>query len=621
MNNFNYFLNYKEKDENFDEEDDEKENSFINLLEEKNIIEEFPFNEYFYYSDYIDEKYLMSNDEYTKYPVLSKYLELEKGGNILNDFFIYNMALNSLNDEYSSKITREKAQKETLEEQLIYKQNKELYDKFIEIYKKYSNENDEDEDEEEENNNNKNNLNVKLPLFNFFIMDENKLFSEKYKDIYKQFIDKHNEIVGELNNKLKNNNLQNKMTDKINIEDITKEDDIFITKNYFSLKIDLFDYSYRKVVLNNNYSEFGNFEKDLESIEEMMAEKLLKNKKLINDEIFLFKYKNEDLEFKNEDICTIFKEKYNEEKLSTNDKIIFFNYFEENKGNTNLHLKLLEEFAYLIRYCNENVDKIKEPSKTMIYELSKEIEFISNDFKEIFKEKNNLSINKLLMIYEYYQMLSFNKIKEQLKQQYQEKITDKEQKNTIENFIKNNLDNEEAINALENALRKFIICYLVQIKEKEKKIKENKNNIKIYLEIKDLWNKNFYKNNEFYQLLKKLQELGIQIKNIIPFYEKCFNKIHRNYFDDVKTELKEREEEKKRLEELREKNDIRNFNTKDTGVGENNQKEPEEKNDEENVDDNNNQNNNNENMNDNEDENYYIDEGENEDFNDEERLV
>ena len=621
MNNFNYFLNHKEKDENFDEEDDEKENSFINLLEEKNIIEEFPFNEYFYYSDYIDEKYLMSNDEYTKYPVLSKYLELEKGGNILNDFFIYNMALNSLNDEYSSKITREKAQKETLEEQLIYKQNKELYDKFIEIYKKYSNENDEDEDEEEENNNNKNNLNVKLPLFNFFIMDENKLFSEKYKDIYKQFIDKHNEIVGELNNKLKNNNLQNKMTDKINIEDITKEDDIFITKNYFSLKIDLFDYSYRKVVLNNNYSEFGNFEKDLESIEEMMAEKLLKNKKLINDEIFLFKYKNEDLEFKNEDICTIFKEKYNEEKLSTNDKIIFFYYFEENKGNTNLHLKLLEEFAYLIRYCNENVDKIKEPSKTMIYELSKEIEFISNDFKEIFKEKNNLSINKLLMIYEYYQMLSFNKIKEQLKQQYQEKITDKEQKNTIENFIKNNLDNEEAINALENALRKFIICYLVQIKEKEKKIKENKNNIKIYLEIKDLWNKNFYKNNEFYQLLKKLQELGIQIKNIIPFYEKCFNKIHRNYFDDVKTELKEREEEKKRLEELREKNDIRNFNTKDTGVGENNQKEPEEKNDEENVDDNNNKNNNNENMNDNEDENYYIDEGENEDFNDEERLV
>jgi len=621
LNNFNYFLNYKEKDENFDEEDDEKENSFINLLEEKNIIEEFPFNEYFYYSDYIDEKYLMSNDEYTKYPVLSKYLELEKGGNILNDFFIYNMALNSLNDEYSSKITREKAQKETLEEQLIYKQNKELYDKFIEIYKKYSNENDEDEDEEEENNNNKNNLNVKLPLFNFFIMDENKLFSEKYKDIYKQFIDKHNEIVGELNNKLKNNNLQNKMTDKINIEDITKEDDIFITKNYFSLKIDLFDYSYRKVVLNNNYSEFGNFEKDLESIEEMMAEKLLKNKKLINDEIFLFKYKNEDLEFKNEDICTIFKEKYNEEKLSTNDKIIFFNYFEENKGNTNLHLKLLEEFAYLIRYCNENVDKIKEPSKTMIYELSKEIEFISNDFKEIFKEKNNLSINKLLMIYEYYQMLSFNKIKEQLKQQYQEKITDKEQKNTIENFIKNNLDNEEAINALENALRKFIICYLVQIKEKEKKIKENKNNIKIYLEIKDLWNKNFYKNNEFYQLLKKLQELGIQIKNIIPFYEKCFNKIHRNYFDDVKTELKEREEEKKRLEELREKNDIRNFNTKDTGVGENNQKEPEEKNDEENVDDNNNQNNNNENVNNNEDENYYIDEGENEDFNDEERLV
>ena len=309
-----------------------------------------------------------------------------------------------------------------------------------------------------------------MPLLNFFITDENKLFSDKYKNLYKTFIDKHNEIVGELiENKSNNSNVQNLKTNKINVEEITKEDDIFITKNDFSFQKYLFDNSYRKVILDDNYSEFFKYEINLKYIEEIMNEKLLKNKKLINDEIFMFNFLNEDLIFKDKDICTKFKEKFNEEELSINDKIILYNYFEENKGNTNLHLKLLEEFSYLIKYCTNNIDKITEPSQTQIYKLLEEIEFISNDFKEIFKYKNNLTINKLLIIYEYYQMLCFNKVKEELNK-YQEKI-DKELKNSIDNFIKINLDNEKAKNVLENALRKFIIRFLVQIKEKEKKNK------------------------------------------------------------------------------------------------------------------------------------------------------
>ena len=633
LNNFNDLINYKENMENdSDEDDDEKENSFTNLLEEKvfkfkNSKEEFPFKEYFYYSDYIDEKYLISMEEYKnkKYPVLSKYLELESNGNILNDFYEYNMALNSLNDEYSSIITRERAQKETLEEQLIYKKNKELFNKFISIYKKYSDENDdENSDDEKENESIKNKLNPKLPLLNFFITDENELFSDKYKNIYKKFIDKHNEIVSELKEeKLENSNAQNVKKNKINIEEITKEDDIFITKNDFSFQKYLFDYSYRKVILDDNYSEFSTYEKNLEYIEEILKEKLLKNKKLINDEIFVFNFLNEDLNFKDKDICTKFKEKFNEEELSINDKIILYNYFEENKGNTNLHLKLLDEFVFLIKYCTENIDKITEPSQTQIYKLLEEIEFVSKDFKEIFKDKNNLTINKLLIIYEYYQILCFNKVKEELNK-YQEKITDKELINSIDNFIKNNLNNEKIKNALENALRKFIISFLVQIKEKEKKIKQNKNNIKNYLEIEDLWNKNFYKNKEFYQEIKKLQVLGIQINNIIPFYDKCFKKTHKNFLDDVKNELKEREEEKKKEEEEKDKEDIRNFNPKETEVDEN-QNEPEEKKDEEN-DDNNNKynenNNNNENVGNDDDEDYYIEEGGNEEENDEgERVI
>ena len=488
LNNYKDFFSSQKNDNDSDDENDEKENSFINLLEEKvyklkNSKEDYPFYEYFYYSDYIDEKYLTSINKYEKYPVLYKYLELENNGNILNDFYAYNMALNSLNEEYSSKITREKAKKEKLEEQLIYKENKDLFAKFFDIYKKYSSENDNDNDSfdyDKENNIKINiNLNEKLPLFNFFIVDENE-FSEKYKYIYKQFIDKHNEIVGnllEIKSKDFNNN-NNENDNKINIQDITKENEIFVTKNDFSVQIALFNNSYRKVILNDDYSKFNEYEINLEYIEEMMTDKLLKNKKLINDEIFELKYKNEDLEFENKDICTKFKKTFNLEDLSINDKILFYEYFEENKGNVKLHLNLLDEFAYLIKYSTENIDKIKEPSQTKIDKYLEEIEYISKDFKEIFKDKKNLTLTKLLNIYEYYQILCFNKVKEELKQ-YQEKITDKEQKNLIENYVKIDLQKNEKIkNNLEVALRKFILCFLAKEKKREDKNKRNKNNIK-----------------------------------------------------------------------------------------------------------------------------------------------
>lgn len=370
----------------------------------------------------------------------------------------------------------------------------------------------------------------------------------------------------------------------------------------------MFNNSYRKVILNDDYSKFNEYEINLEYIEEMMTEKLLKNKKLINDEIFELKYKNEDLEFENKNICTKFKKTFNLEDLSINDKILFYEYFKENKGNVKLHLNLLDEFAYLIKYSTENIDKIKEPSQTKIDKYLEEIEYISKDFKEIFKDKKNLTLTKLLNIYEYYQILCFNKVKEELKQ-YQEKITDKEQKNLIENYVKIDLQKNEKIkNNLEVALRKFILCFLAKEKKREDKIKRNKNNIKNYLEIEDLWNGDFYKKNEFYQELKKLQTLGIKINIVIPFYDKCFNNIYKNYFDDVKAELKEREEEKKRKEEEKEKEDLRNFNTQDVGVNET-QNEPEENTNEENVNKDNNDNNDNENVEDEDNGDSYIDEG------------
>ena len=617
FNNFKDIFHSQVNDDNSIEENNDKENCFIDILNEKyneSMItqEEYPFHEYFYFSDYIDENYLSSNinDKSQKYPVLAKYLELKNNGNILNDFLSYNDALNCLNDEFSTKITREYANKETLDKQLIYKENKNLFTKFFDIYNKLSDNSDNDSYEEDNNENeNKinNNLDPTFPLFNFFIIDDNEL-SEKYKNIYRQFIYKHNEIVGKLfEAKPKIFDVQNKEKNKINIQNITKENQIFMIKNDFSISNITFNNSYRKIIISDDYSEFNKYEINLELIEEIMTDLLLKNKRLISDEIFEFKYKNEDLEFKNKDICTTFKENINEEELSINDKIIIYEYFEQNIGNVNMHLRLLDDFAYLIIYSYENKDKIKEPSQIIIEQLIKQLESISNDFKKMFEEKKNLTLNKLLNIYEYYQILCFNKVKEKL-HQYQEKIINEEQKNLINNYIQNDLKkNQNFKNALEIAIRKFILCFLSKENKKDIKIKQNKNNIKNYLEIEDLWNRDFYKKNEFYQEMKKLKNLGIKVNNVIPFYEKCFNNTYKNFFDDVKNELKRREEEKLREEKEKAKEDLSNFNAKDPDFDDNPKEEEENKDEENNKNDDNNNNENENEDNDNGDD--YIDEG------------
>ena len=643
LNNFQDLFNSIKNSDNSNEEIENKENNFIDLLNEKviklnNSKDQYPFKEYFYYSDYIDEKYLKSilNDECQKdYPVLAKYLDLKINDNNkvqINDFYKFNKVLCGLNEEYSSKITREYAKNETLEKQLIYKENKELFNEFFDIFNKYQDNNDNEindnenndneindneindneingnvnnnesnEDNKIENNSDKNNnndennnkLNPRLPLLKFFIVDDNDI-SEKYKDIYGQFIEKHNKIVEELfKAKSKNLNIKN----EINIKNIYKEDEIFNTNNEFLDTKELFNYSYRKVILNDDYSQFNKFEINLPFIEEVMTDKLLKNKKLISKDIFEFKYKNEDLEFKDKDICTTFREKIYEQELSIKDKIIIYQYYDENKGNANLHMRLLDDFSYLIIYSCENLNKIGKPSQTKIIDLIKEKELVSKDFLHIFEEKENekdirslsddiidkknLTLDKLVNIYEYYQILCFNKVKEKLSR-FQEEMTDNEQKK-INDYIKDNLNiNEENKKALEIALRKFILCFLSKEKNPEYKIKNNINNIKNYLEIKDLWDKSFYQKNGF-SLLKKLKELGIKVNNIIPFYDRCFKGFHKNYFDDVKLELKNREEEKKMREKEKEKEDISNFNANDDVDIEDNKEEKEE--DDDNDDD------------------------------------
>ncbi len=64
-----------------------------------------------------------------------------------------------------------------------------------------------------------------------------------------------------------------------------------------------------------------------------MTELLLKNKKLFNDNISNFIYKNEDLRFENIDMITKFNKEYITEEITLSDKVILYQFYTDNQEN------------------------------------------------------------------------------------------------------------------------------------------------------------------------------------------------------------------------------------------------------------------------------------------------
>ena len=89
----------------------------------------------------------------------------------------------------------------------------------------------------------------------------------------------------------------------------------------------------------------------------------------------------------------------------------------DNKENSNLMQKLIEDFNSFIIYINntrkgdERNNKISEDTKIENILGNFEEGVISEKFKEFFTDKNTLTINKLANIFEYFLKLIFEKIK------------------------------------------------------------------------------------------------------------------------------------------------------------------------------------------------------------------
>ena len=356
----------------------------------------FQFYEFFYYTDYLDENYinniLKGRDE-NNYPVLTKYLQYKKQKKSkdkddikdkysLDDLYLFNKTLKLFNDKYSNQISRQWAERQTISNSDIYieEKNVKLIDDFIKLYNGFK---------IEDNEGNKLELNKdKNYIIDFLLIDDNK-YGNSYRKIYKEFIAKQNNELKSI--KINSEELDSNSKNKINIQQI-KENEIFsLTKKFNFTKV-IFNSSYRKYIDTKNHENYNEFEIRLNQIELEMANILLKNKKILNDDLIGFNFNNEV--FSNEKTDLISNFEYEKNPININDKEVIYTLVEDNAGNNELYKKIINNFITLIEYLNkaskEQNNKINERTKICDVEIVKNLKNISKDFKEIFLDKQKI---------------------------------------------------------------------------------------------------------------------------------------------------------------------------------------------------------------------------------------
>ena len=541
INNENNISKYKLKEfKDFDElkknifvsnnnENIEENNHWINLLKEEYTNEDcpeekFPFYKYFYYTDYLNEEYILEkllNIEENKYPVLKLYLKQKKNDNFkkVKKFYIFNTALNLINQHYYNKISKENAEKIKLKDTEIYYTNKNLINKFIGIYNELAKPKGFDE-----------RLNINKTLNDFFI-DYSNNFGRTYIDIYKYFIKLQNDNTEKLLDiKIAKGLFDATSKNRVNIQQINDEEIFNLKLPRKNMFINLiFNYSYRKVfdTLPINYKLYNEYFINFDKIEEIMTDLLLKGKKLLNEDITEFIYENKTFDNQIITQINIFKKNYICKNINLDDKVVIYKFCEENK-NTNLYKIIINDFFELLKFLNyqgkENKIEGDKKISNIIYELE---DLISKYSIKLFEAGDNFTIDKLYDIFDYFLKVIFKDIINEMKT-YQEEL-DYYSKRKIKKYRNKYI----FVQDLTIAIRLFIELILF-LEDNKENIKLNKNNIINYLNSSAYWDNNLYNNNEFENNLNELKSMDLKINQIIYLY-KYLNKNSNEYlFDDVK---------------------------------------------------------------------------------------
>ena len=495
--------------------------------------DEYPYFKYLYDNNYPEQNNLYdiidSNNDYkNKYPLTYNILkctksnkdsDLKKQIELLKYIPKVNKKINHLLLNYSYIITRDEANKTTIENEYNKTENniftinrnknkKNIHEYLSDIIYLFNEFKDVDLQWGCQKLQ-KMNLTTKSELACVLLDDNEPGFY--LSSIYKKLIEYQNLFLDNIINCNVQNGLlhcfvkqlnNEMMIQDANINEIVKID--FKQHNNNNLKL----YSSIDELIFINTSKIpniNNFNYELEQIEIELGNIILpgvRKFKSSDDELRYITYMFEGYRGKNSNILTNFNEKYPPKEMSDNEKRILNKYIKENINN-NDYKPFLFSIQLLIDYIQKTGKDQSIPINDIINDIPDHIN-ITEDVKVFFNRNKEFKINNLVKIFELFEFLCWEQIKENLLEEFMKPI-DNNKKELIKKYFINHEDKSNYIKKIDlaNATRKFISRYLAG-KRSQSEINEN-GMLFDYLNRIDLWEKSIDDpkfENEFSELSK-----------------------------------------------------------------------------------------------------------------------
>jgi hypothetical protein len=449
---------------------------------------------------------LEDNIEY--YPIINFLLDEHSTIKYLKYLPKINSLCNYVINYCSYRYSRDEAKNLKIKEEI--RTCDELIDKFIEIYKKLRpliKQIDCHELKDKNGNLYFNDLANNQYLSNFCVDIGEFDYGMVLTGIYREMINWQNQFINVvLNSKNENDkNYSELFKQEIMIQDCNESDIIKFPPINEVMNNNIIKYSYQK-----NYGViFYNYE----LIEEELSSIILPSiKRLISDNekcLRYVTYQYEGFRGNKSNIITRFIEKYKPKELDIEELKIIYNYKHDWEKNDNKKIiNFLFSLQILIDIILENNYNNNELIINIIEEKNQnENIYILKYFFDLGKDKNLFTVDTLINIFNIFEIICWDKIKENLMDIYLMDINEKIKKK-IDNFFLNenkenkgnsiNENNQKIITKrnLSIAIRRYVSRYLAG-KRGQTEINEN-NNLIYYLSKQELWDDyGFVYNEEF----------------------------------------------------------------------------------------------------------------------------
>ena len=537
-----------------------EENEYNEILNSGKIPnkEKYKYNKYFAFIKYPSFKDFEENFKNKENcPLINQYINNKEAINLKNLIDYINFT-NIMINHYSGIISRAEADRENmpLYEEEIYKNNKkfhEIFDKFKEIY---NNINIDKKDGKKINERQKLNY-----FFNDKFNENGKKIEEDLK-IFAKFQNSFLNPIIEVYEKKKNsifNYYTTQLKQKVDIQKV-RSSQILQLENCFKKSNFLCFNELIYIYYERNKDNMNEFTFNYEKIEEELAQILLPNICLLNDEKMKYIiYKNEGYRLEENNPLTLYEKIYGKEELENEEKKKIFNYIKD-KDNYKYYDDFLgDSFILLFNYLNTYPQDKNTTINELINDENREEKIYIRFYKKLclyFKEEGKeITTGKLLNSFLYMEKLCFglllreDKISKEfseINEEYKKKITDYFK----DEYKDENIDEIITKNELATLLRKFIIRYLSAIKN------NNLNNLSLFefLNTEDLCN-----NKNLKKFQKKIEDyIGrnnfiLECRHAYEFYKIIGKEDEENIIKEIsefeKFEISVKEEQNKNVDD------------------------------------------------------------------------